>query len=53
MSSKKNRNNSVKKYRKFVDVFNKQNVDKLSQHDCFDHTIKIKKKILNLFTICR
>ena len=33
-----------KKYRKFVDVFDKQNADKLSQHDRFDHAIKIKIK---------
>ena len=32
-----------KKYRKFVDVFNKQNANKLSQHNRFNHTIKIKK----------
>ena len=31
-----------KKYRKFVDVFDKQNANKLSQHDRFDHVIKIK-----------
>ena len=30
-----------KKYQKFVDVFNKQNANKLSQHDRFDHVIKI------------
>ena len=30
-----------KKYQKFVDVFNKQNANKLSQHDRFDHAIKI------------
>ena len=35
----------LKKYRKFIDVFNKRNADKLSQHDCFDHAIKIKKRI--------
>ena len=29
-----------KKYRKFVDVFDKQNANKLSQHDRFDHVIK-------------
>ena len=31
----------LKKYRKFIDVFNKQNANMLSQHDCFDHAIKI------------
>ena len=29
-----------KKYRKFIDVFNKQNANKLLQHDHFDHAIK-------------
>ena len=31
-----------KKYRKFVNVFNKQKTNKLSQYDRFDHAIKIK-----------
>ena len=34
----------LKKYRKFVDVFNKQNANKLLQHDRFDYAIKIKKE---------
>ena len=32
----------LKKYQKFVDVFNKQNADKLSQHNHFNYAIKIK-----------
>ena len=39
-----------KKYWKFVDVFNKQNADKLSQHNRFNHAIKIKK-IKKIFRI--
>ena len=44
-----------KKYQKFVNVFNKQNANKLSQHDRFNHAIKIIKKFFfsNLFTICQ
>ena len=43
-----------KKYRKFIDVFDKKNADKLSQHDRFDHAIKIKKFFFsNSFTICQ
>ena len=42
----------LKKYQKFVDVFDKQNANKLSQHNRFDHAIKIKF-FLNSFTICR
>ena len=34
----------LKKYQKFVNVFNKQNANKLSQHDCFNYAIKIEKK---------
>ena len=29
-----------KKYQKLIDVFDKQNANKLSQHDRFDHIIK-------------
>ena len=31
----------LKQYRKSVDVFDKQNANKLSQHNCFNYAIKI------------
>ena len=43
----------LKKYRKLVDVCNKQNADILSQHNCFNYAIKINFFFSNSFTICR